>query len=270
MKPEQKRWTIRFVRADGLRSHTLTAGRPGMVAGWLGALGALLFVGFLLGRGWERRGELKAQDAMETELQVLRRNAGTVVELGNRLVAIEEAYARLQAAVTEGAPSPRPTLAPPVEEVGFTVADPSITAPAWPLAQRGFVTRTFGSRDDVGRQTHTGIDIAVPTGSYVRAMRAGRVEEAGEDEVYGRYVLIAHGEGLSSLYGHNSWLFAQPGDSVQRLQVIALSGNTGRSTAPHLHFELMRDGELLDPLVFVNQGGGEVVGGVRGAGVEQR
>lgn len=268
MTEEQKRWTIRLVRADGLRSHTLTAGRPGMLAGASAFLAALLMVGFVLGQVWQRRAEADRLAVLDAELQTLRRNAGDVVALGTRLEAIEDAYARLQAAVTDGAPSPGPTLTPPVEPSPRD--EPTVTAPAWPLAQRGFVTRTFGSRDEGGLLGHTGVDIAVPNGSYVRAMRTGLVEEAGADDVYGLFVRIAHGDGLSSLYGHNSWLFAQPGDSVQRLQVIALSGNTGRSTAPHLHFELMRDGELLDPLAFVNQGGGDILGGVRGAGVEQR
>lgn len=270
MTEEQKRWTISFVRADGLRAHTLSSGRPGMAAGALGGLFSILLIGFFLGLAWQRRVEATRVATLDAELQTLRRNAGSIAELAGRLAAIEEDYARLQAAVTEGAPRPGPALAPPVEPGAPSRAAASVTTPAWPLAQRGFVTRTFGSRDGTALQGHTGVDIAVPTGSYVRSMRAGRVEEAGEDEVYGRYVRIAHGDGLSSLYGHNSWLFAQPGDSVQRLQVIALSGNTGRSTAPHLHFELMRDGELLDPLAFVNQGGSEVGGGASGAGAEQR
>ena len=136
-----------------------------MIAGALAVLGALLTSGFFLGGAWERRGELEAQAAMAAELDVLRGNAGIVVELNNRLVTIEQAYARLQAAVTQGAPSPGLALAPPVEPLGAGVTDPSITAPAWPLAQRGFVTRTFGSRDEEGPQGHPGIDIAVLFGT---------------------------------------------------------------------------------------------------------
>lgn len=123
--------------------------------------------------------------------------------------------------------------------------------PAWPLTQRGFITRQFGSRPDYSRDGHTGLDIAVPTGSYVRAIQAGRVEEAGEDPIYGKFLRIAHGDGLTSLYGHNAWLFAAAGDAVERLEVIALTGNTGRSSAPHLHLELARNGALLDPLSLV-------------------
>ena len=113
------------------------------------------------------------------------------------------------------------------------------------------MTRHFGSRTEASREGHTGLDVAVPTGAYVRAIQAGRVEEAGEDSVYGRYLRIAHADGLTSLYGHNSWLFAEAGDLVERLEVIALTGNTGRSSAPHLHLELARNGSLFDPLTVV-------------------
>jgi murein DD-endopeptidase MepM/ murein hydrolase activator NlpD len=241
-----------------------------MLVGAAAVLAAILFAGSLTGRVWATRGESVEVAALTTELQTLRQDARQIRALSTRLESVEDDYARLRAAVTKGAPSPAPSLAPPVALTGAPRGEGSLTAPAWPLAQRGFVTRPYGSRGDEGQQGHTGIDIAVPTGSYVRSMRAGTVEEAGEDDVYGRYVRIAHGDGLSSLYGHNSWLFVQPGDSVQRLQVIALSGNTGRSTAPHLHFEITRDGEWLDPLAFVNLGGGDAGIGAGQAGVEQR
>jgi len=270
MTGERKRWSIQFVRADGRRSHTLSAGRPGMLTGAVAGLLTILLAGFFVGRAWEIRGESDRVAVMKTELQTRRQDARQLGALSTRLAEIETDYARLRAAVTDGAPTPVPSLAPPVALAGTRQSNRSLTTPAWPLAQRGFVTRTFGSRTDDGEQGHTGLDIAVPSGSYVRSMRAGLVEEADEDDVYGRYVRIAHDGGLSSLYGHNSWLFVEPGDSVQRLQVIALSGNTGRSTAPHLHFEVKRDGELLDPLAFVNLGGGDGVIGAGQAGVEQR
>lgn len=257
------------MRADGLRAHTWSATRPRMTGVLLGGAAFIVLLGFLLGGAWERRAESLRIQELESEVIALGRDAARVADLAERLTLIERDYGRLRAAVTEGAPSPGPTLPPAVAFAAGMPDEQSLTAPAWPLAQRGFITRLYGSRDDGSRQGHPGIDIAVPSGSYVRAMRAGSVEEAGEDEIYGRYIRIAHGDGLRSLYGHNSWLFVQPGDSVQRLQVIALSGNTGRSTAPHLHFELTRDGESLDPLAFVNQGGGEEVG-AGGAGVEQR
>lgn len=266
----RRRWTIRFVRADGRRAHTLSTGRAGMVAGATGVAGVILISGMFLGRTLASRAESEEVAALSQELRAVRFEAREVSRLSRRLEGIEGAYARLQAAVTEGAPTFGPSVALPAELSGAAGAEALSTAPVWPVAQRGFITRTFGSRAEASADGHPGIDIAVPSGSYVRTMRRGIVDDAGEDEVYGRFVRIAHGDGLTSLYGHNSWVFVQPGDSVERFEVIALSGNTGRSTAPHLHFEITRDGELLDPLAFVNHGGREVVGGVGQSDVEQR
>ena len=76
---------------------------------------------------------------------------------------------------------------------------------------------------------------------------------AGVDEVYGQYVVIDHGAQLESVYGHASRLFVTAGDRVRRAEVIGLTGSTGRSTAPHLHFEIRRAGKAVDPLAFVRQ-----------------
>lgn len=265
MTTDPHRWTIRLVRADGRRARTISAGRLTMLAGGLVGVAFILIAGIALGRWLAAREESETVASLTEEVRVLRERSADVAALAERLGAIEEEYARLRSAVTEGAPTGPATLPLPAAPASAPGDDTGPSAPAWPLAQRGFVTRTYGSRADGTVEGHTGVDIAVPSGSYVRAMGPGVVEEAGEDEVYGRYVRIAHRDGLSSLYGHNSWLFVQPGDSVQRLQVIALSGNTGRSTAPHLHFEVRRNGALIDPLAFVNQGGGvgrAVPGGV--------
>jgi murein DD-endopeptidase MepM/ murein hydrolase activator NlpD len=121
---------------------------------------------------------------------------------------------------------------------------------AWPLTARGFVTR-----EHLGQipGQHPGIDIAVAEGSYVRAAGAGVVQEAGSDAVYGNFIRIRHAGGYESIYGHASELFVATADSVERHEVIALSGNTGRSTAPHLHFEILKDGQPIDPRTRVSQ-----------------
>src|SRR5207253_1929919 len=78
-------------------------------------------------------------------------------------------------------------------------------------------------------------------------------EAAGTDLAYGLFVLLRHSSGYETMYGHASRLLVREGDSVQAGQVIALSGNSGRSTAPHLHFEIRREGKSLDPLTVVKQ-----------------
>lgn len=78
--------------------------------------------------------------------------------------------------------------------------------------------------------------------------------EAGYDADYGLFVLLRHPSGYETMYGHASRLLVVEGDDVQSGQVIALSGSSGRSTAPHLHFEIRRDKKSLDPLTFVKEG----------------
>jgi murein DD-endopeptidase MepM/ murein hydrolase activator NlpD len=87
----------------------------------------------------------------------------------------------------------------------------------------------------------------------VRAAGPGVVQVAGEDPVYGLHVMIDHGRGLETVYGHASRLFVSVGDTVRRGRLIAFSGSTGRSTAPHLHFEVRLDGMAVDPLTYVRQ-----------------
>lgn len=121
---------------------------------------------------------------------------------------------------------------------------------SWPLTERGFVTQVL-MEGVVGE--HPGLDIAVRTGSYIRAAGGAVVVEAGEDPLYGRFVRLDHGDGYTSLYAHASVTFVESGDLVRQNEVIALSGSTGRSTAPHLHFEVLRDNEPVDPLTILVQ-----------------
>jgi murein DD-endopeptidase MepM/ murein hydrolase activator NlpD len=123
----------------------------------------------------------------------------------------------------------------------------------WPLDVQGFVTRGQ-VRPGVVDESHPGIDIAVPLGTPVRASGGGSVSAAGYDADYGLFVLLRHPSGYETMYGHMSRLIAAEGEEVQAGQVIGLSGNSGRSTAPHLHFEIRRDDKSVDPLDLVKEG----------------
>jgi murein DD-endopeptidase MepM/ murein hydrolase activator NlpD len=116
----------------------------------------------------------------------------------------------------------------------------------WPVS--GPVTSPFGWR--WGRM-HEGIDIAVPTGTPVVAAASGRVIYAGWMGGYGNLVLIDHGGGLATAYGHNSGFAAGSGQSVSQAQVIAYAGSTGNSTGPHVHFEVRVNGSPVDPLGYL-------------------
>ena len=120
---------------------------------------------------------------------------------------------------------------------------------------RNVVTSEFGYRRDPftgERRGHTGMDLAVPTGTSVRAALPGTVTVSTYNRGgYGYYVMIDHGNGLSTLYGHNSQLLARVGQTVEAGDVIAISGSTGRSTGPHLHFEVRINGERTNPRSYL-------------------
>ena len=98
---------------------------------------------------------------------------------------------------------------------------------------------------------HPGLDIGVERGTPVRAAASGYIAEAGWDDTYGYFVRIDHGYGIKTLYGHNDRLVVMRGERVGRGQTIAYSGNTGRSSAPHLHFEVIEDNVNVDPLKYL-------------------
>ncbi len=123
----------------------------------------------------------------------------------------------------------------------------------WPLDERGFITRGPSSRGAPGG-AHEGIDVAVPVGSVVRAAGRGEVLEAGSDSEYGLFVLLRHDENYQTMYGHLSRITTRLSSYVAAGEVIGLSGNSGRSSAPHLHFEVRRDGRAIDPLELVTEG----------------
>lgn len=101
-------------------------------------------------------------------------------------------------------------------------------------------------------QFHKGLDIAVAYGSDVKAAAAGTVIFSGQKGGYGNCVIVSHGNGLATLYGHLSQLISKVNDKVQVGQVIAKSGNTGRSTGPHLHYEVHKNNTPVNPRLFMN------------------
>lgn len=101
-------------------------------------------------------------------------------------------------------------------------------------------------------QFHKGLDIAVPFGSDVVATAAGTVIFSGHKGGYGNCVIVSHGNGLATLYGHLSQLVAKSNDKVKVGQVIAKSGNSGRSTGPHLHYEVHKNNTPVNPKLFMN------------------
>ncbi len=122
----------------------------------------------------------------------------------------------------------------------------------WPVS--GWVTSGFGPRRATsvgGTRFHEGIDIAAPIGTEVIASGDGVVTFAGYRGGYGRALVIDHGFGISTIYGHNSQVFVQEGQRIRRGMTIAAIGMTGRTTGPHLHYEVQVDGVPVDPMRYL-------------------
>lgn len=121
----------------------------------------------------------------------------------------------------------------------------------WPLKEQGIISSMFGPRN--GR-VHKGLDIAAPTGTPILAAADGRVTYADWAGTYGMLVVIDHGNGVLTRYAHASAIHVKAGQTVKAGHHIADVGSTGRSTGPHLHFEVEVRGEAVDPLTMLPTG----------------
>ena len=225
----------------------------------LGGVAAIIALALTLvaGSWWYLAARASRVAVLEAQVDSLQGEQVRLQELGRQIETIERQYGRIRDLFGAHTPeAPSDVWLPPTSP-GRVPSAPRTTASAglptsWPLTERGFVTQ--GLLDSEGGEVdHPGLDIAVPTDSYVRASGAGTVVDVGEDPVYGRFVVLDHGSGYATLYGHASLNLVARGQRVRQNEVIALSGSTGRSTAPHLHFEVLLNGEAVDPLTMVHQ-----------------
>jgi murein DD-endopeptidase MepM/ murein hydrolase activator NlpD len=199
---------------------------------------------------------------MERELARLSAENIRVRELSAALDSAESRYAQVRQMMGgQIVKDPMTTsssllVAPPIRArlVAAADLDTGVSLPKhWPLDEPGYITRgqvKAGGRDEA----HPGIDIAVAVGNLVRASGGATIRQAGQDPEYGFFVLLDHSDEYQSMYGHLSRILVTPQATVVAGQVIGLSGNSGRSTAPHLHFEIRQRGLSLDPLTMVKEG----------------
>lgn len=151
----------------------------------------------------------------------------------------------------------------------FELADPAKLDLLWPVETRTISsawgprmrTRTVRVKTQSNtkkkirqryRGNHRGLDLTAPIGTDVYAAMDGRVVEAGRHKDYGNFVVVDHGNGVTTLYGHHKLNYVRSGELVRRGQKIAEVGRTGRATGPHLHFELRIEGEHQNPLPVMN------------------
>lgn len=204
-------------------------------------------------------------EALRSENRVLRGEVERIEELRHRLESYESYVSKIntilgvstrargdsaEAGAVEGTSGAR---AERVETVSHSAAQALTRQPVereipseWPLTCRGFITRGY-----TGESVHPGIDIAAPMNTPVRATASGRVSDLGCDHIYGNYIEIQHGESYSTVYGHNASVVARVGQWVGKGEIIAYSGNSGRSTAPHLHYEVRCKGVAVDPQPYL-------------------
>lgn len=222
----------------------------------VGAVGALALT-VMAGSWWYFAARAARVSDLEREVDVMTRDRARVEALVQRLESVEDQYRAIRDLFGRAQTNqPSDAWLPPVTSgrrgavSAERPASGSTLPSVWPLTERGFVTQ--GLHEGTERD-HPGLDIAVASDSYIRAAGGGTVVDVGEDAVYGRFVVIDHGGGYATLYGHASMTLVSLGQVVRERQVIALSGSTGRSTGPHLHFEVLVEGEPVDPLTVVEQ-----------------
>jgi murein DD-endopeptidase MepM/ murein hydrolase activator NlpD len=267
-------YTLMVHRDGSLRSRQLRLPlwmvRVGLVILLAGALGALLVVATY--------GPIVTAAAREPLLvrQVARLTEENrrIAELAAALDEAEARYAQLRGMLGAqiGAPPsqaggagaaqvagerlyvapPLVARAPSAQGDSAATAGPSVPH-VWPLSVPSYRTRGMVASNS-RQEAHPGIDLAVPVGSDVRVAGGGVVRQVGEEPSYGLFVMVQHPEGYLTMYGHLSRVLVAQNDMVRAGQVIALSGNSGRSTAPHLHFEIRLGGRSIDPLTLVREG----------------
>lgn len=119
------------------------------------------------------------------------------------------------------------------------------------LPVTGRITSRYGESSSLRRSTHTGLDIACTTGTDIKVVSNGTVTFSGKKGSYGNLIIVDHGNGVETWYGHCSKLYSNVGDAVTAGDIIAAVGSTGNSTGPHLHFEIRINGECVNPQNYV-------------------
>ncbi len=200
--------------------------------------------------------------SLERRVRNLEADNARIGELAQALDSLQQAYERVRGMVGADvvpdlahAASDSLPVAPPVEaRLAGSPSPPSgLTRPAvWPLRDAGFITRGMVP-DSSADETHPGVDVAVAMRTPVRAAGGATVMQTGEDTDYGKFVLLQHPDDFQTLYGHLSRVLVSKGRVVHAGEVIGLSGNSGRSTAPHLHFEIRKAGHSVDPLGIITE-----------------
>lgn len=213
-----------------------------------------------IGVGWALyvSGRAARVAGLETQIAALEQENRQVDQLAAALRRLETQYVEVRSlldARTDSLPlaaawTPGPAAEQPPQEDDTPVVTDGSPPNAWPLPVSGIIAQRHLGAMPGG---HPGVDIAVAEGTPIHAAGAGLVDAAGYDGMYGNYIRIRHPEGYSSVYAHAAALLVVEGDVVEEGQEIAISGVSGRSFTPHLHFEIWKDDAPVDPRTMVRQ-----------------
>ena len=194
------------------------------------------------------------QKELESKLSEYKAQAEQYAELERQAIAKEEAARKAAAAAAANSNKTSSSTSKTTSYSGAVTAKYSGGKVGWPCPASSRITSQYGYRILFGvRDFHTGIDIGAGLGSNIVAAESGTVILAayGWNGGYGNYIIINHGNGLTTRYAHASALYVSAGQSVTKGQVIAAVGSTGNSTGPHLHFEVRINGAHQNPLNYL-------------------
>jgi murein DD-endopeptidase MepM/ murein hydrolase activator NlpD len=248
--------TVVLVPDEGEESRTIRLSPGGLRVVAVFGVFALVVGGGIFTSWWYFALHTARSWTLQAQVDSLQEERGQILTLAEELARVESEYERIRFLFGPSEDPVAPDLwLPPSGLPGSRSVRQGATSDdylptSWPLTETGYITQPLIAQD---AGDHPGLDVAIPSDSYIRAAGGGRVLRVGEDPLYGLFVVIEHGDGYQTVYAHASTILVERGQSVRREEVVGLTGSTGQSTAPHLHFEILLDGLPLDPLSMVEQ-----------------
>ncbi len=272
MPAREKVWTIVVLSENQAQMRQFRLKRAWFYAAVSTVIGAVILLLFFGIMTWSLSSQVQDNTALHAKVQELEATNDRIRDIAERLGELKQFEQQLRRGLLmpeSGLPSdealePDPLTASFAEqethpedsellgiyaERSADVAVESVLPgdiPTYPPV-RGYVTRSFESKQVLYNPGHYGLDVAAKEGTPILASANGLVLFSGWSYPYGNLVVIAHKSGYNTFYGHNQFLLVKPGDRVLQGHPIALLGNSGRSSAPHLHFEIWKDGIQVDP-----------------------
>ena len=194
-------------------------------------------------------GQLKQITDLNADNEKMRSERKEVVEMIRDLQRIQEMDIYVRQSM--GVPATKEPVASGGEKFPQTIPVSYLENVPSHVPVYGFVSQSFSEGASSTHQGHTGLDVAAPVQTAVHSTADGLVVFSGWHHPYGNLIIISHGNGYFSLYGHNVQNLVKEKQRVKRGELIALVGETGVTSGPHLHFEIWKDGKVVDPAFFI-------------------